>query len=100
MIGKNAEALIQRAIHYAIERKHELLTIEHIFLSLLDDEKVAQVLEECGAEISVLRESLDYHLNREVPQVPAAEDSEQELPRGPLATPAGERIIQRAIIQV
>jgi ATP-dependent Clp protease ATP-binding subunit ClpA len=98
MIGKAAEAVIQGAIQMALERRHELLTVEHLFLSLADDSRVAEVLQDCGVELATLRESLEYHLDREVPRLPA--EDPQQGPRGPLATPAVERLIQRAIIQV
>jgi len=98
MIGKAAEGVIQRAIQMALERRHELLTVEHLFLSLVDDARVAEVLRECGVELATLRESLEYHLDREVPKLPT--EDPQQGPRGPLATPAVERLIQRAIIQV
>ncbi len=98
MIGKAAEAVIQQAIQLAIERRHELLTVEHLFLSLTDDARVAEVLTECGVDLATLRESLEYHLDREVPRLPP--EDPQQGPRGPLATPAVERLIQRSIIQV
>jgi ATP-dependent Clp protease ATP-binding subunit ClpA len=98
MIGKAAEAVIQGAIQMALERRHELLTVEHLFLSLADDVRVAEVLHECGVDLATLRESLEYHLDREVPRLPP--EDPQQGPRGPLATPAVERLIQRAIIQV
>jgi ATP-dependent Clp protease ATP-binding subunit ClpA len=98
MIGKAAEAVIQQAIQLAIERRHELLTVEHLFLSLADDARVAEVLTECGVDLATLRESLEYHLDREVPRLPP--EDPQQGPRGPLATPAVERLIQRSIIQV
>ena len=98
MIGKQAEEVIQRSIQSALERRHELLTVEHLFLSLLDDERVAEVLQSCGADLPTLRESLEYHLDREVPRI--SSDANPNDQRGPLATPAVERLIQRAIIQV
>ncbi len=98
MIGKAAEAVIQQAIQMALERRHELLTVEHLFLSLVDDARVVEVLRECGVDLATLRESLEYHLDREVPKLPP--EDPQQGHRGPLATPAVERLIQRAIIQV
>ena len=98
MIGKSAEQVIQRAIQFALDRSHELLTVEHIFLSMLEDERVIEILQSCGADTSTLKESLEYHLEREVPRL--SPEEAKRATRGPLATPAVERLIQRAIIQV
>ncbi|NDD91054.1 ATP-dependent Clp protease ATP-binding subunit ClpA [bacterium] len=98
MIGKSAEQVIQRAIQFALDRSHELLTVEHIFLSMLEDERVIEILQSCGADTGTLKESLEYHLEREVPRL--SPEEAKRATRGPLATPAVERLIQRAIIQV
>jgi len=99
MIGKSTEKLIQKAIEFALREGHEFLTVEHLFWSTLEDPRVQEVLTECGADVPTLQESLEFHLSREVPKVPLRERAETGA-TGPLATPAVERLIQRALVQV
>jgi ATP-dependent Clp protease ATP-binding subunit ClpA len=95
MIARSTEKLIQKAIEFALGEGHEFLTVEHLFLAILEDSRVEQALSECGADPVMVRESLEFHLQREVPKV-----SREAGASGPLATPAVERLIQRAIVQV
>jgi ATP-dependent Clp protease ATP-binding subunit ClpA len=47
--SKRLENIINAAVVKANTLNHEYLTLECIFLFLLDDEEVQRVLEECGA---------------------------------------------------
>jgi ATP-dependent Clp protease ATP-binding subunit ClpA len=104
MIAKNTERLIQNAIEFALGNQHEFLSVEHIFWAILEDPKVIDALEACGAEVDMVRESLEFHMGREVPQVQVSKEQDLKgkasIPQGPQATPAVERLIQRAIVQV
>lgn len=97
MISKSTEKLIQKAIEFALGQSHEFLTVEHLFWSILEDPRVQEVLTECGADVPTLQESLEFHLSREVPKLTGGYRSGEP---GPMATPAVERLIQRAIVQV
>ena len=48
MIGQRLEITINKAIKRANELRHEYLTLENVFLSLLEDEQVKNVLNKCG----------------------------------------------------
>ncbi len=97
MIAKSTEKLIQKAIEFALREQHEFLTVEHLFWAILQDPRVQETLTECGADTPTLQESLEFHLGREVPKVQGGYQSGEP---GPMATPAVERLIQRAIVQV
>ena len=128
MIGRKAEAVLNRAVRYAVEKDHEYFTLEHVFWSLLKEPEIIEILDACGADIDELREELDQYLSTEVPEVkpektdvkaressrtenrrdpdqsdgeaePEAEDDDG-TPEHPVATLAIQRLIQRALFQV
>jgi ATP-dependent Clp protease ATP-binding subunit ClpA len=65
MIGQRLEVTINRAIKRANELRHEYLTLENVFLSLLEDEQVNKVLSKCGADIPYLRDNLHSYLHKD-----------------------------------
>ena len=97
MIGKKAEAVLNRALNFAVESKHEFLTLEHVVLVLLDEAEVVQVLTHCKGNEEKLRLDLKAYLGREVPLAPKNEKGESE---NPIATLGVQRLVQRAIFQV
>ena len=64
MIGQRLEITINKAIKRANELRHEYLTLENVFLSLLEDEQVKNVLNKCGADITYLRDNLESYLHK------------------------------------
>ena len=62
MIGQRLEITINKAIKRANELRHEYLTLENVFLSLLEDDQVQSVLNKCGADITYLRDNLESYL--------------------------------------
>ena len=48
MMSKKLESIINSAIKMANELHHEFLTLEGIFLAMLEDKQVLGVLEDCG----------------------------------------------------
>ena len=97
MIGKRAEAVLNRALANAVESKHEFLTLEHVMLVLLDEPEVLQVLEACKADTGRLKTDLKAYLQKEVPLAPKTEKGD---PENPIATLGVQRLVQRAIFQV
>ncbi len=97
MIGKRAEEVLNRALSVAVERKHEFLTVEHVFRALLNVSEIRQVLESCKADVDAMLQELDAYLEKEVPQAAANEAGENE---NPVATLGVQRLIQRALFQV
>ena len=97
MIGKKAELVLNRALASAVEKKHEFLTLEHVMISLLDENEVKQTLLHCKGNIEKLREDLGAYLIKEVPLAPENEKGENE---NPIATLGVQRLVQRALFQV
>ncbi len=111
MIGRKAEAVLNRAVRYAVEFGHEYFTLEHVLWSLLADPGVANTVRACGADPANLRRALETYLANEVPKTgvkpaqdstpdPAAPTDDAEPGDHPVATLSIQRLIQRALFQV
>ena len=88
------EETIHRALTYATDRKHELATLEHLLLALLDDGDAQAVIKACDVEIESLRSDLTTYLNDDL-QTLVVEEFEESRP-----TAGFHRVIQRAVIHV
>ena len=123
MIGRKAEAVLNRAVHYAVEHEHEYFTVEHVLWSLLKDANTADVIRAVGGQVTTLLADLETYLQTEVPKAQPlqGEDSDvdaestgvEELSTekdsvqdetGPAAHPVAtlgiQRLIQRALFHV
>ena len=65
MISKKFEIIMNESIKRANVLKHEYLTLENVFLSMLADNYVVRVLEECGANIDLIKIDLESFINEE-----------------------------------
>ncbi len=59
------ELILNLAFHKANQLKHEYLTIEIIFLSVLTDPEVQNILRQCGADLDKMNEELLSFINDE-----------------------------------
>ena len=60
MMSKNLELLINQAIRHANQKRHEYLTLESVLLEMVrDDDQVASVLAECGANPDAIKDELE-----------------------------------------
>jgi ATP-dependent Clp protease ATP-binding subunit ClpA len=60
------EESLHRAVAYANQRKHEYATLEHLLLSLTDDEDAAGVMRACDVDLGALKKSLVNYLDTEL----------------------------------
>ncbi|WP_409432294.1 ATP-dependent Clp protease ATP-binding subunit ClpA [Litorimonas sp. RW-G-Af-16] len=88
------EETIHRALTLATDRKHELATLEHLLLALLDDKDAAAVITACDVDIAPLRADVERYLDEELASL-VVEDFEEARP-----TAGFHRVIQRAVIHV
>jgi ATP-dependent Clp protease ATP-binding subunit ClpA len=102
MIGKKAEAVLNRAVRYAIDRDHEYFTLEHVLWSLLQEKSIAEIIEACGGLPEALQKDLVEHLDKSPKTEKLAEGAVQENTESdhPVATLSVQRVIQRALFQV
>lgn len=81
MISQKLEQILNRAIKRANEKRHEFLTLENVLLSMLDDETVTEVLNDCGANLLDLRKDLQTFLSEDSNFSLLSEDEIQDLNR-------------------
>ena len=90
---------LEEAIHFALslanERKHELATLEHLLLALIDEPDAARVMKACGVNLDTLRESLTRFVDNELEALVSDVDGSEAAP-----TTGFQRVIQRAAIHV
>lgn len=94
MLSKNLEETLHRALANARTRRHEYATLEHLMLSLTDDQDAIAVLRACGVEIEKLRGDLVEYLDNDLSNLIAATDDD------PKPTAGFQRVLQRAAIHV
>jgi ATP-dependent Clp protease ATP-binding subunit ClpA len=81
-------------VAYANQRKHEYATLEHLLLSLVDDEEAAGVMRACDVDLGALRTTLTNYVDTELRSL-VVDDGEDAKP-----TAGFQRVIQRAVIHV
>ena len=52
MMSQQLEIIMNKAVRRANDLRHEYLTLEGVFLALLDDVEVVSILNSCGAKVS------------------------------------------------
>ncbi|MBU6155407.1 MAG: ATP-dependent Clp protease ATP-binding subunit ClpA [Alphaproteobacteria bacterium] len=92
--SKSLQATLHRAMALANERDHEYATLEHLLLSLLDDQDAVAVLRACNVDIDVLRRSVTNLIDTEFSNL-VVDDGEDAKP-----TAGFQRVVQRAVIHV
>ena len=92
--SRNLEETLHRAVAYANQRKHEYATLEHLLLSLADDQEATAVMRACNVDLPVLKKNLVNYLDTELRSL-VVNDGEDAKP-----TAGFQRVIQRAVIHV
>ncbi|MCS0496669.1 ATP-dependent Clp protease ATP-binding subunit ClpA [Ancylobacter mangrovi] len=92
--SRSLEQSLHRALALANERHHEYATLEHLLLSLVDDQDSAAVMRACNVDLEKLRRNLVEYIDTELDNLvqDAGEDSKP--------TAGFQRVIQRAVIHV
>ncbi len=95
MLSKDLELTLNDAFSLARRHRHEFMTVEHLLLSLLDNQSAAQVLKACGADLTqIKRELLDF-IEATTPILP-----DDSLERETQPTLGFQRVLQRAVFHV
>jgi len=68
-LSRALEATLALALREARRRRHEYLSIEHVFYALLHDPGVAEVLTACGVDVSLLEREMSAYLERQIEQL-------------------------------
>ncbi|PFG62808.1 ATP-dependent Clp protease ATP-binding subunit ClpA [Thioclava sp. ES.031] len=90
---------LEQAIHGALAlanaRKHELATLEHLLLALIDEPDAARVMKACAVDTDELRQTLVEFIDDELSTLVTEIEGSEAVP-----TAAFQRVIQRAAIHV
>lgn len=93
MISKELQSILNEAVSVAATNRHEYVTVEHVLLSLINDNETRDILEHCGANIEAMRQDIIQFLDT-LPKI----DNSQKLE---IQTTIGfQRVIQRAVFHI
>jgi ATP-dependent Clp protease ATP-binding subunit ClpA len=76
-------------------RKHELATLEHLLLALIDEPDAARVMKACSVDLDDLRKTLVEFIDDDLSTLITEVEGSEAVP-----TAAFQRVIQRAAIHV
>ena len=93
--SSSLEKSIHSALKLANERNHELATLEHLLLALLDEKDASNVLNACNVNVDLLRNNIENFLNNELGSLVTEVEGSEAVP-----TTGFQRVIQRAAIHV
>ena len=94
MIAQELEVSLHMAFMDARQKRHELITVEHLLLAMLDNPSASEVLNSCGANLEKLREDIVGHIEEHTPKVSGKDDVDTQPTLG------FQRVIQRAMLHV
>jgi len=90
---------LEQAIHAALalanQRRHELATLEHLLLALIEEPDAAKVMQACSVDLEELRQTLNTFIDDELSTLVTNVEGSEAVP-----TAAFQRVIQRAAIHV
>jgi len=94
MIAQELEVSLHMAFMDARQKRHELITVEHLLLAMIDNPTAAEVLRACGAKLDILRTELNQYIEEHTPTVMGQDDVDTQPTLG------FQRVIQRAMLHV
>ncbi len=91
MISNQLNNIFKEAVNYAKKHRHEYLTVEHVFLALLNSPEGERILKEAGADTLLLKKKLISHIENTLKPLP------ENVIREPFETVALSRVIENMI---
>jgi len=83
---------IRRAFRVAAERRHDLVSLEHLLHALLEDPQARGILASCRIDLVALRKDLEEVLERAFTPVPGRKAVKPE------STLGFDRVVERAVV--
>ena len=90
-IPRNLQITLQAAWREALARRHAYLTVEHLLYALLHEDRGAEVLRRCGANLDTLKAALRRFFDEDLERQPGDEPVEARQ------TLAFHRVLQHAL---
>ncbi len=95
MLSRELEVSLNLAFKDARAQRHELMSVEHLLLALLDNTAAVNVLNACSADIDKLRTELSKFVSETTPIIPEDQEGRETQP-----TLGFQRVLQRAVFHV
>ena len=95
MVSQELNFVLNDAVTFVRQHRHEYITVDHLFFVLLNNEHVAGVLMNCGLSISFLKNAMENHLAQH-----SNETSMNKEEYEPLETIALRRVIESMMLHV
>ncbi len=83
---------IRRAFRLAADRRHDLVGLEHLLYSLIEDPQARRLLASCGVDFGQLGKDLDEVLGKAFTAVPGRKSVKPE------STLGFDRVVERAVV--
>ena len=93
--SKSLENCIHTSLGIANDHKHELTTLEHLLLALIDEPEAAKVMKACNVDLEALRKKVSEFIKKELGNLISQVEGTESVP-----TTGFQRVIQRAAIHV
>ena len=94
MINKELDSVISDAARFAKSRRHEYITIEHLFFALLANEYAVDILKSCKVDTDFLSDKIKVHLESVFKPMP------KEIYHEPFETVALARVMDSMITHI
>ena len=94
MFSPALEAVLNVSYREAVSRQHAYLTLEHLLYAISHDPEGESILAACGADVSVLRRSLDAYLDDAIERQKGRDSHDPEQ------TVAFRRVLQTAVLHI
>ena len=94
MLSPNLEKTLREAYQLATFHKHEYVTLEHLLLSLLEDQDALSVLNACAVDTNSLKANVENFISKDLDTLKENFTGEPKLTNG------FQRVLQRAAIHV
>jgi len=83
---------IRRAFRVASDRRHDLVSLEHMLHALIEDPQAREILARCRVDLAALKIDLEEVLDRAFTAVPG------KKPVKPESTLGFDRVVERAVV--
>ena len=94
MISSPLNDIFQKSILFAKKMRHEYLTIEHVFYTLLSSEEGAFIIASCGGDVDKMREELSSYINLQIEALPTG------IEQDPYESVALSRLVDNMITHI
>jgi len=94
ILSRELEISLISAVRDAQKRRHEYVTLEHVFYAILFDPRTAKIIEDCGGNVFELKSQLDQHLSLKIEPLP------ENIVQDPIQTLAFQRLMHRVMTHI